>query len=269
MPAGMSSPGHNSTGTANCGPRLRTDVDKRSAWPNASSLTSTTGASTSNTVASPDIDSWLTGRHGMKLRFLNWLQADGELAGLNLPVLAGPQRTGATIDQDQQWATVRHMLHDPTSASIEDRTAACLVLLYAQHVTTIVALTVDDIEVTTNGTYLNLGTEPVALLPDVADLITALPIAKPFGAARTLADPKWLFPGKRAGHHQHPKSLMGRLNRLGIVTRAGRNTAMLHLAATVPPAVFASLIGIDLGTATRWVEHAGGNWTSYAAERSR
>ncbi len=41
---------------------------------------------------------------------------------------------------------------------------------------------------------------------------------------------------------------------------------MLHLAATVPPAVFASLIGIDVATATRWAEHAGG--TGYAAERS-
>ena len=160
-------------------------------------------------------------------------------------------------------------VHDPTAASIEDRAAACLVLLYAQHVTTIVALTVDDITVTSHGTYLKLGREPVRRLPAVADLITALPIVKPFGAARTLADPKWLFPGKRAGHHQHATSLMGRLNRFGIITRAGRNTAMLHLAATVPPAVFASLIGIDVATATRWAEHVGGSWTKYAAQGSR
>lgn len=96
------------------------------------------------------------------------------------------------------------MLHDPTVASIEDRSAACLVLLYAQPVIKVVALTTDDI----------------------------------------------CSPAERAGHHQHPKSLMGRLNRLGILTRAGRNTAMLHLASTVPPAVFASLVGIDIGTAT-------------------
>lgn len=215
-----------------------------------------------------DIDAWLTGRHGMKLRFLSWLQANGDLDDVSLPVLNGQQGPGPTIDQDEQWALVRRMLHDPTAVSIEDRAAACLVLLYAQHVTTIVALTVDDIEVTRHGTYLKLGREPVQLLPAVADLIAGLPIAKPFGAARTLADPKWLFPGKRAGHHQHAKSLMGRLNRLGIITRASRNTAMLHLASTVPPAVFASLIGIDVGTATRWAEHAGGDWTAYVAARA-
>jgi hypothetical protein len=62
---------------------------------------------------------------------------------------------------------------------------------------------------------------------------------------------------------------MGRLNRLGITTRASRNTAMFHLAVTVPPAVFASLIGISIGAATQWAEYAGQNWTTYAAIRSK
>ena len=214
-----------------------------------------------------DIDAWFTGRHAMKVRFPSWLQAHGKLPELSLPVPQRPAGPGDRLDQDQQWAIVRTMLHDPTAASIEDRAAACLVLLYGQPVTKIVALIVDDIVPRGSGTYLKLGPEPVLLLPLVADLITSLPIAKPFGAARTLADTKWLFPGKRAGHHQHPKSLMGRLNRLGIPTRAGRNTAMLHLASTVPPAVFANLVGIEIGTATRWAEHAGGNWTKYVAAR--
>lgn len=29
-----------------------------------------------------DIDAWLTDRHSMKLRFLSWLRASGELAGV-------------------------------------------------------------------------------------------------------------------------------------------------------------------------------------------
>ena len=61
--------------------------------------------------------------------------------------------------------------------------------------------------------------------------------------------------------------MRGRLNRLGTTTRVSRSTAMLHLAATVPPAVFASLIGLHFSTATRWADHAGGNWTTYAALR--
>jgi hypothetical protein len=62
---------------------------------------------------------------------------------------------------------------------------------------------------------------------------------------------------------------MGRLNKLDITTRASRNTAMLHLAATVPPAVFANLIGISIGAATRRAEYAGSEWTTYAATRMR
>lgn len=161
------------------------------------------------------------------------------------------------------------MLHDENAASPEDRAAACLVLLYAQPVSKIVALTTDDLDVTDIGTYLRLGPEPLLLPSPLDELVRSLPITKPFGAASALADERWLFPGKWAGHHQHPASLMGRLNRLGITTRASRNTAMLHLAATVLPAVFASLIGITIGAATEWAEYAGSNWTTYAAMRTK
>lgn len=44
---------------------------------------------------------------------------------------------------------------------------------------------------------------------------------------------------------------------------------MFHLAVTVPPAVFASLIGISISAATRWAEYAGSNWTTYAAIRTK
>lgn len=157
------------------------------------------------------------------------------------------------------------MLHDPDAANPEDRAAACLVLLYAQPLSKIVSLTTDDLTERGDGTYLRLGPEPLLLPPPLDALLTSLPFAKPFGAASTLADERWLFPGKWAGHHQPPTSLMGRLNKLGMTTRASRNAAMLHLGASVPPAVFASLIGISTGAATKWAEYAGSNWSTYAS----
>lgn len=60
---------------------------------------------------------------------------------------------------------------------------------------------------------------------------------------------------------------MRRMHRLGITTRASRNTAMLYLASTTPPAVFASLIGVSIGAATRWATLAGASWNTYAAAR--
>ncbi len=56
-------------------------------------------------------------------------------------------------------------LHDPTSASIEDRAATCLILLYAQSAAKIVTLTTSDIHTHDGYTYLALGREPVRLLP--------------------------------------------------------------------------------------------------------
>ena len=219
--------------------------------------------------AQADLDSWLAKSRGRQMRFPRWLLDNGHLTGLSLPdavPAAGPR---GQVDQDEHWALVRRMLHDSAGASVEDRAAACLVLLYAQPVSKIVALTTDDLTMGDDGTYLRLGPEPLLLLPPMDALVTSLPVAKPFGAASTLADERWLFPGKWAGHHQHPTSLMGRLNKLGITTRASRNAALLHLAVTVPPAVFASLIGISIGAATRWAECAGSNWTTYAAIRTK
>lgn len=212
-----------------------------------------------------DLDSWLTTRRSTRIRFPRWLLDHGHLPGLALPdaiPAAGPR---SHVDQDEHWALVRRMLHDPDAANPEDRAAACLVLLYAQPLSKIVSLTTDDLTERGDGTYLRLGPEPLLLPPPLDALLTSLPFAKPFGAASTLADERWLFPGKWAGHHQHPTSLMGRLNKLGMTTRASRNAAMLHLAASVPPAVFASLIGISTGAATKWAEYAGSNWSTYAS----
>lgn len=214
-----------------------------------------------------DLDAWFATRSETRIRFPRWLLDNGQLFGLTLPEPvpgAGPREHA---DHEEQWELVRRMLHDQDAANAEDRAAACLVLLYAQPVSKIVALTTDDLFAGNGGTYIRLGSEPLLLPPPLDALVSSLPIAKPFGAASALADARWLFPGKRAGHHQHPTSLMRRLNQLGITTRTSRNAAMLHLAATVPPAVIASLIGISSSAATKWAEYAGSNWTTYASIR--
>src|SRR5690625_4993946 len=176
-----------------------------------------------------------------------------------------PMSEEPVIGPEEQLALARRLLHEPSSASVEDRAAACLLLLYAQPVAKIAALTTSDIEVRDGETYLRLGSEPVLLIPPLDVLVTALPVAKPFGAASRLADSRWLFTGKNAGTHLHPASLLRRMHQLGVTSRASRNTALLHLASTTPPAVFASLVGVSIGTATRWAGLAGASsWNRYA-----
>lgn len=213
------------------------------------------------------VDAWLSSSQDARLIFIRWLKQGGYLRRVRLPDPIPQKDPGHDIDPDEQLALARRFLHNPDAASVEDRAAACLILLYAQPAAKIAALTTRDIETRDGDTYLTLGPEPMLLIPPLDALITALPVAKPFGTASTLADDQWLFTGKNAGTHLHPTSLMVRMNRLGITTRSSRNTALLHLAATTPPAVFASLVGISIGTATRWAALAGASWNTYATMR--
>jgi hypothetical protein len=87
--------------------------------------------------------------------------------------------------------------------------------------------------------------------------------------ARDLHTGHWLFPGRQPDRPAHPATFVRRLNALGIHARSNRNTAMLQLAAELPAVVIADLLGIHVGTATRWVHQASGNWTSYAADHSQ
>lgn len=211
------------------------------------------------------MDAWLIRDRDHRLGFVRWLIRGGYLPGCRLPEPVPARQPGHDRDPSGQLDLARRLLHDAGSASIEDRAAACLILLYAQPAAKIAALTTDDIDAREDGTYLRLGPEPLLLIPPLDALVAALPVAKPFGTASTLADLSWLFTGKNPGTHLHPASLMARMNRLGIRARASRNTALLHLASTTPPAIFAGLIGVHITTATRWAELSGAAWNNYAA----
>ncbi|MFE6904265.1 hypothetical protein ACFVFJ_47060 [Streptomyces sp. NPDC057717] len=213
------------------------------------------------------LDAWLARDHGKRLGFLRWLTHSGYLTRCQLPAPAPQKNPGHDIDPSSQLDLARQFLHDPDSASVEDRAAACLILLYAQPIAKIATLTTTDIHIAGSDTFIRLGREPLLLIPPLDTLVTALPAAKPFGTASALADKRWLFTGKNAGTHLAPASLMRRMHNLGITARASRNTALLHLASTTPPAVFAHLIGISIGTATHWAELSGSAWNNYAAAR--
>lgn len=176
------------------------------------------------------VDAWLTTDRSPGLGFIRWLSRNGYLPGCRLPDPVRQKDPSHDVDPNTQIDLARQLLHDPDSASLEDRSAALLILLYAQPAAKIVTLTTNDILTRDSDTYLLLGREPLLLIPPLDGLVAALPADKPFGTASSLADHRWLFTGKNAGTHLHSASLMRRMNRLGITTRASRNAALLHLA---------------------------------------
>jgi hypothetical protein len=77
-----------------------------------------------------------------------------------------------------------------------------------------------------------------------------------------------LFPGRVPGQPIDNHSLTSRLNRHGISTRGARNAALAALAADLPAAILADLLGMHVNTAVRWVTYTRRDWTDYLAARA-
>jgi hypothetical protein len=59
-----------------------------------------------------------------------------------------------------------------------------------------------------------------------------------------------------------------KLGRHGIAVRAARNGALATLAADLPVAILADMLGIHVNTAVRWVIYARRDWIDYLADRA-
>ncbi len=223
------------------------------------------------TCRQADIDQWLatgaTATRQLVRGLLGWAGEQGLLAGITLPSVStvSPHRT---LDTDQRWALARRLLHDPTLDPV-DRVAGALVVLYAQPVARIARLSRADLARDGDQTWLRLGRDRLLLPKPLAGLAHQLTGNRPVGMAGNLDHtPVWLFPGRRPDTPMHPTHLARRLGKLGVDCLASRNTALLQLAAEVPAAVVADLLGLNASTATKWAQLAGGNWTRYAADRA-
>jgi hypothetical protein len=218
-----------------------------------------------------DIDTWLAGGPGTNHHaraFVIWASRHGHARDLGIPL--HPRREALTqIEDDQRWALVRGLLHDDAHA-IEDRVAGLLVLLYGQPIARIARLTRDQITSSARQVQLLLGTVPLDLPEPLGELARQL-LDRTHGRAALgrSGDQLWAFPGGAPGHPISTAQLKARLARLGIHGRSGRNTALMDLAAKLPPVALARLLGISISTAGAWAERAAGSPAAYAAHVSR
>lgn len=213
-----------------------------------------------------DIEGWLT--EGPSTRyfartFLSWSTKKRHAPKeLKIPILPNDSAM-PLIETDERWSIVRRLLHDEDIHAM-DRVAGLLILLYAQPLSRIVQISVDQIS--TSGGTLKLGEAPVSLPPPLDALIKEL---RDHRRAHTLlghADVPWLFPGGRAGGPLDATSLMRRLQAYGIRARPARNTTLMDLANQLPAVVISRLLGLHIDTATRWSAEAGNTRADYAAQ---
>ena len=216
-----------------------------------------------------DIDHWLaTGPGACHVRdFLGWAARQGHCPAFEVP---RPQRrTGTAIGSEQRWELAARLLRDD-SLEVTDRVAGCLVLLFGQNMSRIAALTTSQVTRRDDGIAIQLGRHEVPVPePLGALLLTLIAEGKPYTGIGSPPGSRWLFPGLLPGRPITASRLAERLRALGIPTQAGRRTALTDLAAQLPAAVLADLLGLHPTTAVRWMHQAGADWNRYAAELAR
>lgn len=90
-------------------------------------------------------------------QFLRWCMRTGNMPRLSLPVIS--TRNPAPLDRHRRLTLIRRAITDEQIPAM-DRVAALLLLLYAQPITRIVRLTLDDITVHDGQVLLRLGDPP-------------------------------------------------------------------------------------------------------------
>lgn len=206
-----------------------------------------------------DLDTWYaTARVHQRHRvhgFLTWAITHGHLPR-HLVATALAFKPGTVITQQRRLALLRRFTTEE-HADVGIRTAACLLLLYAQPLGRIQHLTTADVLDHDGELLISLGDPPA-------------PVPEPFAALlRHLVDaagppPALLFPGRFARQPIAYTTLHTRLRALGFPIKEARIAALRQLVLQAPAPVVADALGFHPTTATRQVTNAGGTWSRYA-----
>lgn len=223
---------------------------------------------TLSTCTQGDLELWLatgpSSRYAVH-HFVEWTSKRKLSTKLTGPPL--PCRPGDALDAETRWKIIRTLLRDP-GIDVADRVAGCFVLLYAQPLSRVAVMTVDQIATNHDtGISVCFGTQDLVVADPLAGYLTTLTAtgrSHHIGIGSTVPS-NWLFPGHLPGRPITALRLGQRLSVFGIDARAARRAAQQQLAAEVPAVVLAEMLGIAITTAVDWVHAAGGDWANYAA----
>jgi integrase len=218
-----------------------------------------------STCGQADLESWhaTCGEHCKKaLRpFLLWAMADQLIPRLKLP--AQQQRKGAPASQRRRLELIRRAVTND-QLPLRARVTACLMLLYAQPVSRLARLTIDDIIRQDGQVLIRLGDPPAPVPEPFAALLLQLAANRENMTAATNPTARWLFPGRRAGQPLNVGTRWEELRQLGFSTATTRPSALRQLVLQAPAPVIARSLGFHDKTTTRVAAEAGGTWKHYA-----
>ncbi|MGH3755865.1 MAG: hypothetical protein ACRDRP_24920, partial [Pseudonocardiaceae bacterium] len=136
-----------------------------------------------------------------------------------------------------------------------------IVLLYAQRLSRIVRLTIDDVIRDGDQVLLRLGQPPSPVPTTFAQLLLTWISERDNMNTATNPNSRWLFPGRRAGQPMCPASLGALINKLGVPTGTGRTAAIRQHVLEMPAPVVADALSYHPATAARIATQAGVAWS--------
>ena len=213
-----------------------------------------------------DIDAWHA-EHNEHSRntlraFLAWCTASKLTGRFRLP--AAVIRQAAPLPQPERLNLLGFLLtsHD---LPLQPRVAALIVLLYAQPLSRVARLTIDDVIRDGDQVLLRLGEPPSPLPCPAADLLLSWIPKRDNMNTATNHDSRWLFPGRRAGQPMHSDTLAALVNDLGIPTTASRASAIRQHVLEMPAPIVAEALGYHHVTTAKLAAQAGSTWSRYAS----
>ncbi|MEU0650491.1 hypothetical protein [Streptomyces umbrinus] len=252
-----------SSATADRG-KIRTAIEFM-AWLDASDL------ALSN-LAQSHFDLWLVTASPTRRKaigaFIRWANGRRLTRQLETPTRPRAQPTVFHDDAEHHDQLLRCLTDQDLPRDV--RIAGAFVRLYALPVTRIVHLTTDCFKRDQDGAYITFDKAPVLLPPTLARLIEqqiANPVTRSMLQPAPGSGPAFLFPGPLAHQPRRPQGLAMQLLELGLPTLAAHNTAMIAIAADLPPIVTSDLFGVHVNTAVEWSILAQDNWADHLAAR--
>lgn len=209
-----------------------------------------------------DLERWLATGTSTRRRigpFLAWMAETRIGPRLSLPATA--LGTGPRITKGERVELITRLFHD-ASVDLDTRVAGLFLSLFAQPVARTARLRVDDVKRHLDGLVtVAFGHEP-APLPCPLDRLTSEQLHRA-DATGSL----WLLPGHVPGHHITTNALTSKLRDVGIVIRAGKNSALDALVSELPAALAADATGYSPTTTVRHSAAAGVPWAAYPGRR--
>jgi hypothetical protein len=213
-----------------------------------------------------DIDTWYADHREhdrLRLRgFLLWSMASKLAPPLRLP--APVIVRNAPLAHRKRMALLGQLLNND-DLPLRPRVAGVIVLLYAQPLSRIVRLTIDDVLRDGDQVLLRLGQPPSPVPTPFARLLLTWIDERDNMNTATNPNSRWLFPGRRAGQPMHPRSLAGLVNKLGVPTSPGRTAAIRQHVLEMPAPVVADALGYHPVTTAKIATQTGVTWGRYAA----